>query len=82
MAFSTILGFIETHALHQPDKPARVFLLGDERTVTLSYGDLVTRARGLAAHLKRSAASGDRLQAVEGQVKVLEDGQLKPWTAE
>lgn len=23
----------------------------------------------------------DRLQAVEEQVKVLEDGQLKPWTA-
>ena len=23
----------------------------------------------------------DRLQAVEAQVKVLEDGQLKPWTA-
>jgi exodeoxyribonuclease VII small subunit len=23
----------------------------------------------------------DRLQAVEQQVKVLEDGQLKPWTA-
>ena len=60
MAFSTILGFIETHALHQPDKPALVFLLGDERTVTLSYADLVTRAKSLAAHLKRSAASGDR----------------------
>jgi exodeoxyribonuclease VII small subunit len=25
---------------------------------------------------------GDRLHAVEQQVKVLEDGQLKPWTPE
>ncbi len=56
----TILDRLEYHALRQPDTPALVFLLREDQTVTLSYADLVGRARSLAAHLQAHAASGDR----------------------
>jgi exodeoxyribonuclease VII small subunit len=69
----------------EPDLPARYedALAELERLVQAMEGGQLP-LDGLLDHYKRGAAllsfCRDRLQAVEAQVKVLEDGQLTDWS--
>ena len=68
----------------EPNLPARYedALAELERLVQAMEGGQLP-LDGLLDHYKRGATllafCRDRLQAVEAQVKVLEDGQLQPW---
>ncbi|CBL45095.1 Non-ribosomal peptide synthetase modules and related proteins [gamma proteobacterium HdN1] len=58
---NTLVGLLEARAAAHPDKLAYTFLPdGEEAGVDITYGELATRARAVAATLLTKGAAGDR----------------------
>jgi acyl-CoA synthetase (AMP-forming)/AMP-acid ligase II len=58
---STLVDLLRWRSLHEPDKPAYLFLVdGEEEQASLTYGELDRKARSLAAILQSSGCAGER----------------------
>ncbi|AFZ56827.1 type I polyketide synthase [Anabaena cylindrica FACHB-243] len=61
LQFSSLVELLRHRALHQPDRLAFVFLQdGEIETASLTYQELDTQVRAIAAHLQSIGASGER----------------------
>ena len=65
LPFATLVDLLHERAQRQPDQMAYTFLVdaladGEDASLTLSYAELDTQARAIAAHLQQRTNRGDR----------------------